>query len=294
MNAALGPDTKDALARELPTENHCKLALRNALAWYGRDARTNAFTTHRNVVARLFWSLLDERKSHAITASASRALRGEPRLSIEIPERLRLEPPPPERRCDRLMELRAAFLLFGVLTAGARGYHLELTPPDVARMKRLRTLLGALGVTARTSRRRKRGILYLKDFEAIVDLLARIGAHSAVLALEETRALRETKNRIHRLVNTEVANLARAARAAAAQRRTVEYIERSYGVRRLSPALREIATLRLRFPGESLSDLGRRCSPPIGKATVSSRLSALSRLAERLRSKRQGPPRRGG
>ncbi len=293
MNASLGPDTKDALAREVPAEDHCKLALRNALALYGRRARTNAFTTHRNAVARLFWSLLDERKSQSITTTAAKALRGEPRFSIELPRQLRDEPPLPERRCDRLMELRAAFLLFGVVAAGARGYHLELAPPDAARAKRLRALAGALGIAMRTSRRRTRSVLYLKDFEAIVDLLARIGAHAAVLALEEMRALRETKNRIHRLVNTEVANLARAARAAAAQRRTVEYIESSYGLRRLSPPLREIAALRLRFPGESLTDLGRRCTPPIGKPTVSSRLAALSRLAERLRNERQGPPRRG-
>ncbi len=288
----IGPDAKDALARELPTEAHCRAALRAALAFYGCDARSRAFTTYRNAVARLFWSLLDERKSHPITASASKALRGEPRLEIEIPMRLRAEPARAERRCDRLMELRAAFLIFGVVSAGTRGYHLELAPPDAARTRRVRALLESLGIAARTSRRKGRSVFYVKDFDAIVDVLARIGAHSAVLALEEIRALRETKNRIHRLVNTEVANLARAARAAAAQRRTIEFIERAYGVRRLSPALREIAMLRLRFPGESLGDLGRRCAPPASKPTVSSRLAALSRLAARLREAAGSPHKR--
>ena len=293
MNAALGPDAKDALARELPAQTHCRAALRDALAFYGRDARAHIFTTHRNAVARLFWSLLDERKTHSIATTASKALRAEPRFSIAIPAKLRAEPARLERRCDRCMDVRAAFLLFGVVTAGTRGYHVEFTPPDQTRANHLRATLDGLGVAVGLSRRRNRNVLYLKDFEAIVDLLARIGAHPAVLALEEIRALRETKNRIHRLVNTEVANLARAARAAAAQRKNVEYIERVYGLRRLSPALREIASLRLRFPGESLADLGQRCIPPVGKPTVSSRLGALSRLAARLRDRRQGPPNKG-
>ena len=67
------------------------------------------------------------------------------------------------------------------------------------------------------------------------------------------------------------------------QRRTIEYVASAYGLRRLSPALREIAELRLRHPDESLAELGRRCNPSIAKPTVSSRLAALARLADRLR-----------
>jgi DNA-binding protein WhiA len=104
-----------------------------------------------------------------------------------------------------------------------------------------------------------------------------------VLQLEDVRALRETKNRIHRLVNTEAANLQRSAQAAAAHRRVIEYLQSAYGLPQLSPALREVAELRLSHPDESLAELGRRCNPPIAKPTVSGRLGALSRLAEHLR-----------
>jgi DNA-binding transcriptional regulator WhiA len=47
--------------------------------------------------------------------------------------------------------------------------------------------------------------------------------------------------------------------------------------------LREVAQLRLIYPDESLAELGRRCNPPITKPTVSSRLAALTRLADHLR-----------
>lgn len=285
----LGPDTKDALARDLPAAAHCRDALRDALAFYGRDARSGAFVAHRNAVARLFWSLLPNRKTHAIVATPTARLRAGARFSIALPP-LPRKPAKPARRCDREVELRAAFLLFGSVSAGAHGYHLDFTPPDAARAQRLRALFAALGVAAKETQRRGRRVFFLKDADAVVDLLARIGAHDAVLALEDVRALRETKNRIHRLVNTETANLGRAARAAARQRSAIAYIEGATGLRRLSRPLREIAVLRLRFPGESLAELGRRCTPPVGKATAAGRLAAISRLAARLRAERQGRP----
>jgi len=127
-------------------------------------------------------------------------------------------------------------------------------------------------------------VLYFKDFDAIVELLTRIGAFGDVLELEDVRALRETKNRIHRLVNTEAANLQRSAEAAAAHRQVIEFLQSAYGLVRLTPALREVAELRLSHPDESLAELGRRCNPPIAKPTVSGRLGALSRLADQLRA----------
>jgi DNA-binding protein WhiA len=286
MNAGLSTDTKDALARETPAAPHCRAALTNALAFYGGDARGNAFVTHRNAVARLFWSLLDDRKRYPIVATTATQLRRRPRFSIAVPERLG-NPPIPRARCDKIAEIRGAFLVFGSLAAGSSGYHLEFAPPDEARARRLEAVLRGAGSPPKRGSRRGKPVLYFKSFDSIADVLARIGAHAAVLAIEDVRALRETKNRVRRLVNTETANLARSAAAAGAHRQAIEYVARVRGLRRLSRPLREIATLRLRFPDESLAELGRRCNPPIGKPTVSSRLASLSRMAARLRQGRR-------
>jgi DNA-binding protein WhiA len=183
------------------------------------------------------------------------------------------------------MEARAAFLACGSVSAGTQGYHLEFVLADDAQSVRLAWMLRAVADPPKSMLRKQRPVLYYKDFEAIVSFLTIVGAHGAVLRLEDVRALKETKNRIHRLVNTEAANLERAAAAAAGQRDTIEYIANAYGLQHLSPALREIAQLRLRYPDESLSELGRRCNPPIAKPTVNSRLTALTRLAKRLQGK---------
>jgi hypothetical protein len=179
--------------------------------------------------------------------------------------------------------VRAAFLACGSLAAGARGYHLEFVVRDAGVAARLTWMLRSSGVAAKEMHRKGRAVLYLKDFDTIAELLTRIGAFAAVLRLEDVRALRETKNRIHRLVNTEAANLQRSAQAGAQQRRVIEFLQSAYGLPRLSPPLREVAELRLLHPDESLAELGRRCNPPIGKPTVSSRLGALNKLAGNLR-----------
>jgi DNA-binding transcriptional regulator WhiA len=277
----ISADTKDALAREVPEEAHCRDALLTSLALYGSTG--SEFVTHRNSIARLFWSLLDERKLYPIEPRAPTRLGRLSTFAVALPARLREMPPKPVHKCDRLVELRAAFLACGSLAAGMRGYHLEFVVRDESVAQRLAWTLRSNGAPTKETRRKGRVVLYLKDFDAIAELLTRIGAFSAVLQLEDVRALRETKNRIHRLVNTEAANLQRSAAAAAGQRRVIEFLANAYGLAALSPPLRELAELRLRHPDESLAELGRRCNPPIGKPTVSSRFGALNRLADSLR-----------
>lgn len=282
--SSISGDTKDALARELPAAPHCRGALAAGLALYGRDGAGDHFVTHRNSIARLFWSLLEERKSHPIQSLAATRLARLPTFAIALPERHLEIPPKPAHKCDRIMEIRAAFLASGSLAAGSHGYHLEFVLPSSEAADRLVWMLRSTGRAPKRTVRKRRQVLYFKDFEAIVDVLTVIGAFGAVLRLEDVRAFRETKNRIHRLVNTEAANLERVAAAAATQRRVIEYLASAYGLPQLSPPLREIAELRLAHPDESLAELGARCNPSISKPTVSSRLASLARLAGKLRA----------
>lgn len=274
VSSSLSADTKDALARDVPAPAHCRESLLAGLAFYGSDAAGAHFATHRNAVARLFRSLAMGRVGARVGRS--------PSYKIELTSTLRETPRKPVHKCDRVMEARAAFLAAGSLSAGARGYHVEFVLSRAEQAARLAWTLRAIGLPPKLMQRKRRHVLYYKDFEAIVNFLTIAGAHGAVLHLEDVHALKETKNRIHRLVNTEAANLERSASAAAGHRHTIDYIASAYGLQHLSRALREIADLRLAHPEESLSEIGQRCDPPIGKSTVNSRLAALTRLAGRL------------
>lgn len=289
MSSSLSADTKDALARDVPAAPHCREALLRGLTLYGSSAE-GQFVTQRNAVARLVRTLIVRSAPDAVTPAIEKLpgkrLTRTPAYALALPPELLGSAPKPMHKCDRVMEVRGAFLVCGSLSGGAKGYHLEFVLPDGERASRLGWMLRALGHDAKLMVRKRRYVLYYKDFQSIVDVLTIVGAHGAVLRLEDVRALKETKNHMHRLVNTEAANLDRSAAAAAEQRQTIEFIASAYGLQNLSPALREIASLRVRFPDESLTELGRRCNPPVGKPTVNSRLVALARLAARLRGER--------
>jgi DNA-binding protein WhiA len=284
MSSTLSADAKDALARDLPAAEHCRRALERGLVIFGSSPEAHRFRTGRPAIARLLWTLLGERKRGALRKTLAPRLRKLPVYEIDV------EPVPPARipsaRCDRRMELRAAFLACGSLAEPARGYHLEFVPPSGAATQRLVALLDAEGCTPKVVTRKGKPLVYFKDIEKITHLLASIGASNAILHLEDVRALKETKNRIHRLVNTEAANVERAATAAAAQSELIALVADAFGLRNLSAPLREVAELRLSHPTDTLAELGRRCNPPAKKSTVNGRIAALVRLARELERKR--------
>ena len=288
----LSADAKDALAREAPADRGVRAALRAGLALYGGqlDVRGEwVFRTRRPAVARLARTVFEEagrqagvRRGH--DARLFRATTFE--IDLGPPE----DPPPrPRRRDERRAELRAAFLTVGSLATPQHGYHLEFVVPDLVRAERIAALITAAGLAPRTMLRKGRRVVYLKGLDAIVTVLGAIGASGAILYLEDVAAVKETKNRIRRLVNTETANVVRATAAAATQREAIGYLADAYGLRNLSPALREAAQLRLAHPDETLAELGRRCNPSVGKATINGRLSSLMRLVKRLRGEREEP-----
>ncbi|MBC5800102.1 MAG: DNA-binding protein WhiA [Candidatus Eremiobacteraeota bacterium] len=275
----LSADAKDALAREPVTTEHGRAALREGLFFFGTQRRLGIFHTRRAAVARLAWTLLTE--------------SAEPRAGAPIPKRAQRTPTyelavaavPALRktnaRTERRMVLRGAFLACGSLAAPARGYHLEFVPPDADAAQRLLALLRAEGLEPRIAPREARRIVYFKDVDAIAQVLAAIGAGSALLQLEGRRAVKETKNRIHRLVNMEAANVDRATSAATAQREVIAFLADAYGLARLPAPLRSAAELRLAYPAETLAELARRCDPIVNKSTMGARIAALVRLAQK-------------
>ena len=305
----LSADAKDALAREVPKDAGARAALRSGLAYYGgvEVGGQLVFRTRRPAVARLARTLFEEQRSAApVRRGHDTRLYKATTFEIDLgpiliprhpgpvprhPEPVEgpAAPPKPKRRAERRAELRAAFLCTGSVAAPQHGYHLEFVAPDDARADRIAGLIAAEEVEPRRMVRKGRPVVYLKGLDAIVTVLGAIGASGAVLHLEDVRAVKETKNRIHRLVNTEAANVVRAAAAAAVQRDAIQYLADAYGLRNLTPSLREAAQLRLSHPDETLAELGRRCSPPVGKATFNGRLAALMRLVKRLRGEREEP-----
>ena len=288
----LSSDAKDALARDVPADSGIRTALRNGLAYYGGvDAGgETVFRTRRPPVARLARTLFEELRAGGRAASPVR--RGhDQRLYKATTFEIDLGPPPaaappkPRRRDERRAELRAAFLCTGSVASPQHGYHLEFVTADPVRAERIAALIAAEGLAPRMMMRKGRQVVYLKGLDAIVTVLGAIGASGAVFRLEDVRAVKETKNRIHRLVNTEAANVVRAASAAAAQREAIQYLADAYGLRNLSPALREAAAAAAGTPGRDAGRAGPAL-PPRGREGHDQRPAGLGDAAGEAAARR--------
>ncbi len=187
------------------------------------------------------------------------------------------------RRCCKRAYIRGAFLGAGYMGDPSRGYHVEIAVLDPRHAQDISALLSEFGIRSGVVPRRGRSVVYMKDGDDIVELLRVMQASSALLELENTRIVRSIRGDVNRLVNAENANLAKVVDASFNQIRDIEFIDDVMGIRRLSPALAEVARLRLECPEASLAELGAMLSPPVSKSGVNHRMRRIARIADDIR-----------
>jgi DNA-binding protein WhiA len=179
------------------------------------------------------------------------------------------------RPCCRAAYLRGA-LLGGGTFSGPRSPHLEVRSASLEGAEFVAEIAERAGLELQVLDKGRHAVAYAKGSGPIADVLAAAGASAAVLVVEEHVVMAETRSRANRLANADHANLVRTSRAAQVQIRAIKQLE----LDELPDTLREIATLRLRYPALSLRELALRCSPPTTKSAAQRRLASLVRRAE--------------
>lgn len=177
------------------------------------------------------------------------------------------------------------FLYFGSIADPERLYHMEFVYEDAEEAEGIRELLSEFGIEAKAMSRKDKFVVYLKDGEAISELLNLLGAHEALMKYENIRILKEMRGDVQRKVNCETANLQKTVSASVRQTEDIRYLKERTGFVNLPEQLREIAELRLSRPEATLKELSEALKPPIGKSGVNHRLRKLSKLAEEQRRK---------
>jgi DNA-binding protein WhiA len=180
--------------------------------------------------------------------------------------------------------LRGAFLASGSMSDPEKTYHLEIICHNHVLAKELNEIMDSFNLNAKVIMRKGSHVVYLKEGENIVDFLNIIGAHSALLELENIRILKEMRNNVNRIVNCETANLQKTVNASVRQVDNIRYIRDNLGFEKLPENLRDIAQLRLKYSDASLKELGEMLSPTLGKSGVNHRLRKLDIIAEKIRS----------
>ncbi|EPY2271881.1 DNA-binding protein WhiA [Clostridium sporogenes] len=187
--------------------------------------------------------------------------------------------------CDECKRayIRGAFLGGGSISNPEKTYHLEFVTHNEDYAKDLSNLINSYNLNSKVIKRKNSYIIYLKEGEQIVDLLNIIGAHASLLELENVRIMKEMRNNVNRLVNCETANLSKTVNAAVRQVESIKFIEREIGLGRLPKNLRDVAELRIKYPDESLRELGKMLNPPVGKSGVNHRLRRIEKIADELK-----------
>ncbi|MBO4390492.1 MAG: DNA-binding protein WhiA [Lachnospiraceae bacterium] len=188
--------------------------------------------------------------------------------------------------CCRRSFFRSAFLMAGTMSNPEKSYHFELPCRREEQALQLTEILESFGMNAKITRRKKYHVVYMKGGDQISDLLGLLGAHKALLDMENTRIYKEMREQVNRDFNFEMANLNKTVNAATEQTEEIMFIDSMVGLSSLPAELEEIARLRLASPESSLKELGELCNPPVGKSGVNHRLRRLKKVADNLRKEK--------
>lgn len=191
-----------------------------------------------------------------------------------------------KNRCCKRAYIRGAFLGGGSISNPEKTYHLEFVTSNEEHAIDLSNVINSFGLNSKIVTRKENYVVYIKEGEQIVDLLNIIGAHQALLKLEDIRVLKNVRNNINRIVNCETANLSKTIDASMRQIESIKYIENTIGLEKLPDNLREIAELRLEYSEASLKELGMMLEPPVGKSGVNHRFKKIEEFADKLRGDR--------
>ncbi len=200
-------------------------------------------------------------------------------------------------------------------------YHLEFVTNNLEFAQSLRDLINSFDFNSKIVARKNNYVVYIKESEQISDLLSLIGAHNALLKLQNVKIVKEMRNNVNRIVNCETANLTKAVNAAVLlklqnvkivkemrnnvnrivncetanltkavnaavkQVENIRIIEETIGIKKLPENLQQIALLRVENEELTLKELGEMLTPPVGKSGVNYRLKRIQEIADNLREK---------
>lgn len=179
--------------------------------------------------------------------------------------------------------IRGAFLGSGSISDPEKNYHMEFVVNSEDYASELSELINTMGFNSKIVMRKNYYVVYLKESEQISDLLTIIGARNAVMALQNTKIVKEMRNKVNRIVNCETANLSKTVDAAVRQVENILIIQKTIGISKLPKNLQELATLRLEYEDMSLKQLGEMLTPPIGKSGVNHRFNKIAEIADKYR-----------
>ena len=295
-------DVKDELLKFHPAEEHCRLAELSALVSFlgrqvdGAEEEIVISSDNKAALRKCFTMLIKtfnietdvfEDENHKLRTQVS--LNASNCDIKNVYKRLHILNPMDllKRDCCKRSYLRGAFLATGYIEDPKKSYHFEILTDEEEFAKLLTYLLSQFNIIAKRSLRKKYFVIYIKESEAVSDVLSVMGAHKSMMGLANTRIEKNVRNNTNRRLNCDIANVSRSVNAASKQIDDILYIRDKVGLDALPESLKEMALIRVEYPEETFADLGNRLNPPVGKSGVNHRLRKISEFADDLRGEKE-------
>ncbi len=270
-------DTKKELYEKIPPGRHCRIA--ELLAVYRFEAGRGRYIAGSDDMQDVYdtkkLSHIAERHMEHIRVLTEKL---EKKLEGAIPE---FDRTVIYRDCCKRAFLRGAFLAAGSVTDPSKSYHLEIVCGQQEDADLVMELMAFYGLKSGVTVRNSCFVVYMKEGDAISDLLGLLDASKAMMAMENARILKEVRNNINRQVNCETANLTKVVNAAVKQEAAIRFLIRNGLLNKMPENLQIIAELRMDNTDMSLSELGQLLDPPVGKSGVNHRLRRIMEFAEK-------------
>ena len=190
------------------------------------------------------------------------------------------------RRCCRAAFLRAAFLGAGAMAEPEKEYRIEFVSSE-SRADVLLKMLEKSGIQGRTVKRRDDVVVYVKKGDDVVNCLALMGAHKALMEMENIRIRRDGRNQANRARNCDEANLKKQLSAGEKQSKAIVAYSLAHSLAQLPRELQELGRIRMLHPEASLEELGQMLNPPMGKSGVNHRMRRLMAMIQEDQSENQ-------
>lgn len=152
--------------------------------------------------------------------------------------------------------LRGAFLACGAVNRPESQYFLTFVSPTEFQAKFICQLMKKLDFTPRRYEREKKFVVWIREGDAICDLLGMLGAANAVERFEVARNLKEVRMQVNRVVNVETSTLNKIVDTAQSQLADIKLLLDNKIP--LNPKFQEAVDLRLENPTCSVRELAER------------------------------------
>jgi len=191
------------------------------------------------------------------------------------------------KECCKRSFLRGAFLASGSINSPtSSSYHLEIHTSDENDADQLTNLLNYFSLNAKTLKRKRGYISYIKESEKIADFLRVVGAINALFTYEDERIKRDFVNSITRVMNMDIANQNKTLEAADKQLRSISILENMMDIEKLPTSIKEAIELRRKFPESSLLELSDSSydlfNKTISKSALNHRFRNINNLADQI------------